>query len=147
MLCKVSNASGYFLLCVIVVVGMGVLHAFVDGNEDRIAKASGFFKGDEPVVISFRMSIHLFIDLHSSHVLPTSPGYTWAMERNNTGRSEILTLFEGLPDTEHVLTLRVSPEPANVWVKGHLVQVFALLSASNNMDCKSSNWMHNDTRS
>ena len=44
------------------VVGMGVLHAFVDGNEDRIAKASGFFKGDEPVVMSFRMSIHSFID-------------------------------------------------------------------------------------
>lgn len=65
------------------------------------------------------------------------------MERNNTGRSEILTLFEGLSDTEHVLTLRVSAEPANVWVKGHLVQVFALLSASNNMDCKTSNnWMN-----
>ena len=58
MLGKVSNVSGYFCC----VVGMGVLHAFVDGNEDRIAKASGFFKGDEPVVMSFRMSIHSFID-------------------------------------------------------------------------------------
>lgn len=36
--------------------GMGVLHAHVDNNKKRIAKASGFFKG-----------------------------YTWAMEKNNTG--------------------------------------------------------------
>lgn len=81
--------------------GMGVIHAHVDGNTKNIAKASGFFKG-----------------------------YTWAMERNNTGRSEIMPLFEGLEDKEHVLTLTVSDEPANVWVKGHMVQVFALLSAS-----------------
>ena len=37
--------------------GMGVIHAHVDDNKKRIAKASGFFKG-----------------------------YTWAMEKNNTGR-------------------------------------------------------------
>lgn len=36
--------------------GMGVIHAHVDDNKKRIAKASGFFKG-----------------------------YTWAMEKNNTG--------------------------------------------------------------
>lgn len=87
--------------------GMGVIHAHVDGNTKRIAKASGFFKG-----------------------------FTWAMEKNNTGRSEIMTLFDDLADTEHELTLVVSDEPANVWVKGHLVQVFALLSASDNLACK-----------
>ena len=85
----------------------GIIHAHVDGNKNRIAKASGFFKG-----------------------------YTWAMEKNNTGRSEIMPLFDDLTDTEHVLTLVVSNEPANVWVKGHLVQIFALLSASNNLGCK-----------
>jgi hypothetical protein len=59
------------------------------------------------------------------------------MERNNTGRSEIMPLFEGLADTKHVLTLSVSDEPANVWVKGHTAQVFALLSASDNAEhCK-----------
>lgn len=87
--------------------GMGVLHATVDGNERNIAKASGFFKG-----------------------------YTWAMERNNTGRSEIVSLFEGLEDKEHYITLTVSDTPANVWVKGHTAQIFALLSASSNIDCK-----------
>lgn len=87
--------------------GMGVIHAFVDGDKSRIAKASGFFKG-----------------------------YTWAMEKNNTGRSEIMPLFEGLEDKEHLLTLVVSDEPANVWVKGHLAQVFALLSASDHLNCK-----------
>jgi hypothetical protein len=86
---------------------MGVIHAYVDGNKNQIAKASGFFKG-----------------------------YTWAMEKNNTGRSEIMPLFEGLEDKAHELTLVVSHEPANVWVKGHLVQVFALLSASDNLGCK-----------
>lgn len=87
--------------------GMGVLNAVVDGNENDIAKASGFFKG-----------------------------YTWAMERNNTGRSEIIPLFEGLEDKEHTLRLTVAPEPANTWVKGHTAQIFALLSASDNKDCK-----------
>jgi hypothetical protein len=87
--------------------GMGVLHAYVDGDRSRVAKASGFFKG-----------------------------YTWAMEKNNTGRSEIMPLFEGLEDKAHELTLVVSDEPANVWVKGHLVQVFALLSASDNLACR-----------
>lgn len=59
------------------------------------------------------------------------------MERNNTGRSEIMPLFEGLADTEHLLTLEVSNEPANPWVKGHTVQIFALLSASDSIDgCK-----------
>ena len=87
--------------------GMGVLHAFVDGDRSRVAKASGFFKG-----------------------------YTWAMEKNNTGRSEIMPLFDDLADAQHELTLVVSDEPANVWVKGHLVQVFALLSASDNLACR-----------
>ena len=80
---------------------MGVLNAMVDGNEKDIAKASGFFRG-----------------------------YTWAMERNNTGRSEIVPLFEGLEDKEHIIRLTVAPEPANTWVKGHTSQIFALLSAS-----------------
>lgn len=86
---------------------MGVLHATVDGDMRNVAKASGFFKG-----------------------------YFWAMDRNNTGRSEIVTLFEGLPDKEHVLTLTVSDEPANPFVKGHTAQIFALLSASDNPKCK-----------
>ena len=88
--------------------GMGVLHATVDGDNKRVAKASGFFKG-----------------------------YTWAMERNNTGRSEIVPLFEGLEDKEHYITFVVSDEPANPWVKGHISQIFALLSASDNDKCKS----------
>lgn len=92
--------------------GMGVLDAFIDEQSDnkqqqKMAKASGFFKG-----------------------------YTWAMERNNTGRSEILPLFEGLPDGFHNLTLRVSSEPANPWVPGHLVHIFAIMSASDDMHCK-----------
>ncbi len=87
--------------------GMGILQAYVDGDKSRIAKASGFFKG-----------------------------YTWAMERNNTGRSEIIPLFEGLKDGFHTLTLVVSNEPANKWVPGHMTQVFALLSASDSLDCK-----------
>ena len=58
------------------------------------------------------------------------------MEKNNTGRSEIMPLFEDLTDTMHTLTLVVSDEPANVWVKGHLCQVFALLSASDDLGCK-----------
>ena len=61
------------------------------------------------------------------------------MEKNNTGRSEIMPLFEGLVDKEHTLTLVVSEEPANVWVKGHLAQVFAILSASDNLECKNIN--------
>ena len=88
--------------------GMGILHATIDGDNRKIATASGFFKG-----------------------------FTWAMERNNTGRSEIVTLFEGLEDKAHVLTLTVSNEPANIWVKGHLVQIFALLSASSHSNCRS----------
>ena len=88
--------------------GMGVLNAIVDGDEKNVAKASGFFKG-----------------------------YTWAMERNNTGRSEIMSLFEGLEDKEHTIKFTVSQEPANVWVKGHTTQIFALLSASDNKNCKS----------
>lgn len=87
--------------------GMGVMNAFIDGNRNEAVKVSGFFKG-----------------------------YTWAMERNNTGRSEIIPLFEGLKDDYHTLTLIVSNEPANPWVKGHLCQVFALLSASDSLDCK-----------
>ena len=87
--------------------GMGILHAFIDNNRQRIVKVSSFFKG-----------------------------YTWAMERNNTGRSEIMPLFEGLSDDYHTLTLVVANEPANPWVPGHLVQVFALLSASDKTDCK-----------
>jgi hypothetical protein len=87
--------------------GMGVIHATVDNDTSRIAKASGFFKG-----------------------------YPWAMERNNTGRSEIVSLFDDLEDKEHIITFTVSDEPANVWVKGHVAQIFALLSASNNKNCK-----------
>lgn len=89
--------------------GMGVVEATVDKNSpsEKKARASGFFKG-----------------------------YTWAMERNNTGRSEIVPLFEGLEDKEHTITFTVTNEPANVWVKGHTVQIFALLSASDNKDCR-----------
>lgn len=87
--------------------GMGVLHAYIDGDRSRIAKASGFFKG-----------------------------FTWAMERNNTGRSEIIPLFEGLRDDFHNLTLVVSDTPANPWVPGHLTQIFAVLSASNQQECR-----------
>eukprot|EP01036_Dinobryon_divergens_P033821 gene33821-43703_t len=86
---------------------MGIIHAYVDGDKVSETKASGFFKG-----------------------------YTWAMEKNNTGRSEIMPLFEGLEDKEHILTLTVSDEPANVWVKGHMAQIFAILSASDDMNCK-----------
>lgn len=85
----------------------GVLHAYVDNDKSRVARASGFFKG-----------------------------YTWAMERNNTGRSEIISLFEGLQDKMHLLTLVVSDESANKWVPGHTCQVFALLSASDSAGCK-----------
>lgn len=91
--------------------GMGVLNAYVDGDKQRVAKASGFFKG-----------------------------YTWAMEKNNTGRSEIMPLFEGLQDGQHELTLVVADEPANTWVKGHLVQVFAILSSSDNLNCKNASF-------
>ena len=87
--------------------GMGILNAYIDGDSKRVAKASGFFKG-----------------------------FTWAMEKNNTGRSEIIPLFEGLEDKEHTLKLVVSDEPANIWVKGHMVQIFALLSASDSENCK-----------
>lgn len=91
--------------------GMGILHATVDGDEKNIAKASGFFKG-----------------------------FTWAMHQNNTGRSEIVTLFEGLEDKEHIIKFTVSNDPANTWCeacKGHTSQIFALLSASNDPTCKS----------
>jgi hypothetical protein len=44
----------------------GIVNAYIDGDKSKISKASGFFKG-----------------------------YTWAMEKNNTGRSEIMPLFEG----------------------------------------------------
>lgn len=87
--------------------GMGVLDAFIDDDRSRVAKASGFFKG-----------------------------YTWAMEKNNTGRSEIIPLFEGLKDGFHNLTLVVSDQPANPWVPGHMVQIFAVLSASDDPTCK-----------
>ena len=63
-------------------------------------------------------------------------GYTWNMAANNTGRSEIVPLFEGLEDKEHLITFTVTDVPANVWVKGHTVQIFAMLSASDNKDCK-----------
>ena len=80
-----------------------------------------------------------YLSIHTSMI-----GYTWAMEKNNTGRSEILPLFEGLRDTQHILTLTVSKEPANSWVKGHLVQVFALLSASDNLMCKNMTFHNNN---
>jgi hypothetical protein len=87
--------------------GMGILYATVDGDEQNVAKASGFFKG-----------------------------YPWAMDRNNTGRSEIISLFEGLEDKEHIIKFKVSNEHANKWVRGHTAQIFALLSASSNPNCK-----------
>jgi hypothetical protein len=87
--------------------GMGILHAIVDGDRSNVAEASGFFKG-----------------------------YTWAMHKNNTGRSEIVPLFDGLEDRQHTLELVVSDRSSNPWVKGHLVQIFALLSASNDPNCK-----------
>lgn len=87
--------------------GMGVLDAIVDQDRSRVVQASGFFKG-----------------------------YTWAMEKNNTGRSEIVPLFEGLREGFHNLTLTVSETPANKWVPGHLVQIFAVLSASDDAQCK-----------
>lgn len=82
--------------------------------------------------------MHVHIDNDAFHVLfhIAMQGYTWAMEKNNTGRSEIVPLFEGLPDTHHTITLTVSDEPANPWVKGHTTQIFALLSASDNARCK-----------
>jgi len=87
--------------------GMGIVEAVIDKNPQLSTRASGFFKG-----------------------------YTWNMAANNTGRSEIVTLFEGLEDKEHLITFTVTDQPANIWVKGHTVQIFALLSASNNKDCK-----------
>lgn len=87
--------------------GMGILSAHVDNDKSKIAKASGFFKG-----------------------------YTWAMERNNTGRSEIIPLFDGLTDGLHTITFTVSDKPANPFVPGHVTQIFAVLSASDNRNCK-----------
>lgn len=87
--------------------GMGILEAMIDNNPSLKTEASGFFKG-----------------------------FTWAMERNNTGRSEVMPLFEGLEDKEHLITFTVSEKPANVWVKGHTCQIFALLSASDDAKCK-----------
>lgn len=87
--------------------GMGVLHAVVDGDIKNAVTATGFFKG-----------------------------YTWAMERNNTGRSQIMPLFEGLEDREHVIKFTVGDQPANKWVVGYTTQIFALLSASDNRGCK-----------
>lgn len=87
--------------------GMGVVEAKIDKDPKLKTRASGFFKG-----------------------------YTWNMAANNTGRSEIVPLFEGLQDKEHLITFTVTDEPANVWVKGHTVQIFALLSASDKKDCK-----------
>ncbi len=87
--------------------GMGVLEAMVDENPQLTTRASGFFKG-----------------------------YTWAMERNNTGRSEVIPLFEGLDDKEHTIKFTVTKDAANPYVKGHTCQIFALLSASDRGDCK-----------
>jgi len=87
--------------------GMGVVEAMIDSNPKLVTRASGFFKG-----------------------------YTWNMAANNTGRSEIVTLFEGLEDKAHLITFTVTDQPANVWVKGHIVQIFALLSASDDKECK-----------
>mgnify|MGYP000161323340 CR=1 FL=1 len=87
--------------------GMGVLEAMIDNDPAIRTKATGFFKG-----------------------------YTWAMERNNTGRSEVVPLFDNLEDKEHVVTFTVSGEAANPFVKGHTCQIFALLSASDDTDCK-----------
>jgi len=87
--------------------GMGVMEAMIDNDREKTALASGFFKG-----------------------------FTWAMEKNNTGRSEVVPLFEGLADKEHLITFRVTDTPANTWVKGHTCQIFALLSASDDPQCK-----------
>lgn len=87
--------------------GMGIVEAMIDKNPKLTTRASGFFKG-----------------------------YTWNMAANNTGRSEIVPLFEGLEDKEHLITFTVTDVPANVWVKGHTVQIFAMLSASDDSGCK-----------
>ena len=87
--------------------GMGVLEAMIDEDPKLVTTASGFFKG-----------------------------YTWAMERNNTGRSEVVSLFEGLEDKEHTIKFTVTRDAANPYVKGHTCQIFALLSASDRSDCK-----------
>jgi hypothetical protein len=87
--------------------GMGILHGTVDGDTSSVATVTGFFKG-----------------------------FSWAMHKNNTGRSEIVPLFDGLTDGPHILTLTVADQPANVWVKGHTVQIFALLAASDNPKCR-----------
>jgi hypothetical protein len=47
-----------------------------------------------------------------------------------------MPLFEGLEDKEHTIKLTVSDVAANVWVKGYTTQIFALLSASDNNNCK-----------
>ena len=86
---------------------MGIVEAMIDKNPKLTTRASGFFKG-----------------------------YTWNMAANNTGRSEIVPLFEGLEDKEHLITFTVTDVPANVWVKGHTVQIFAMLSASDDSGCK-----------
>ncbi len=90
---------------------MGVLEAKIDNDNEKTALASGFFKG-----------------------------FTWAMEKNNTGRSEVVPLFEGLDDKEHLITFRITETPANKWVPGHICQIFALLSASDDPTCKQ--WKH-----
>lgn len=87
--------------------GMGVLEAKIDDNPKLVTRATGFFKG-----------------------------YTWAMERNNTGRSEVVPLFTGLEDTLHKITFTVTEDAANPYVKGHTCQIFALLSASDDPQCK-----------
>jgi len=87
--------------------GMGVMEAMIDDDREKTALASGFFKG-----------------------------FTWAMEKNNTGRSEVVPLFEGLADKEHLITFRVTDTPANSWVVGHTCQIFALLSASDDPNCR-----------
>jgi hypothetical protein len=86
---------------------MGILEAKIDNDPTKTALASSFFKG-----------------------------FTWAMERNNTGRSEVVPLFEGLEDKDHLITFTVTDKPANTWVPGHLCQIFALLSASDDANCK-----------
>ena len=49
---------------------------------------------------------------------------------------KMLSSIEGLEDKEHRITFVVSDEPANPWVKGHISQIFALLSSSNDEKCK-----------
>ena len=130
---------------------MGIIHAYVDGDKVIDCEAScyrsmqvyGVDDGVECVYVCVSIHyINIFRFAHfslQSRIAKASgffKGYTWAMEKNNTGRSEIMPLFEGLEDKEHVLTLTVSDEPANVWVKGHMTQIFAILSASNDMNCK-----------